>query len=116
MQADLDRVRRGAEHRRHLLGGQLFDVAQHQDHAIRLRQPRDRRAHEAARLRALQRCFRRLAPPDAGLDLMSVLQKARQILFDVLFRLATARAQLHQTGVDDDAMQPRREQRRRLEL
>src|SRR5262245_22861947 len=115
MQAHLHRVDLDVEELRRLLGAETLDVAQQEHAAVDLGQAVDAPAHELPHLAALDG-VRVVRPPGrAGVDAVAVRVEARQQVVDRLLRLAAARAELHQAGVDHDAVQPGREARAPLE-
>src|SRR5258708_861661 len=104
MEADLDGIRCDAEDLGRLFGRAFFDVAKEQHRAIRLRQAIDRAADKSTQLGALKNRLRRLGPWRARLDLVAILEKAREVLLDVLLRAAALRPQLHQAGIHLNAV------------
>src|SRR5262245_28021479 len=115
MQAHLHRVDLDVEELRRLLGAEALDVAQQEHAAVDLGPAVDAPAHELPHLAALDG-VRVVRPPGrAGVDAVAIRVEARQQVVDRLLRLAAARAELHQAGVDHDAVQPGREARAPLE-
>src|SRR5258708_27987729 len=100
MEADLDGIRCDAEDLGRLFGRAFFDVAKEQHHAIRFRQAIDRAADKSTQLGALKNRLRRLGPWRARLNLVAILEKAREALLDVLLSAGPLRPQLHHTGIN----------------
>src|SRR5262249_54807424 len=96
----------------YLVRVELFDVAQEEDAAVVCRQAVDGVPDHRARLPALEQHVARRVPGGGRLGPVPVLVKARQQAVDRLLAAAAPPAELHECGVEDDAMEPCRQSRR----
>ena len=111
MEPDLDGVLGEAEHAGRVVGGELLDVAEHQYRAVVVRQPADGFANPVSGLAPVERAVCGLAELLTFGDAVADLVELRKELLDRRLGPAPPRAQLHETGIDHDAVEPGRQAR-----